>query len=131
MASYARPLVVAVAVAALTLAACAGHAQNGVIPSTGNTQAAAALTRVHEPMIVPVAVGNATSLCPGLVAPNTANCMALVENVRDGKKFLAVRPQASPTPIAGSRAGGPPFGIQRRSAATANGKTQTIGIVDA
>ncbi|MGR4065116.1 MAG: peptidase S8, partial [Vulcanimicrobiaceae bacterium] len=131
MTNYSRPLVIAVAAATVTLAACAGHGQNALIPA-GNTQAAFALTRARSPMIVPVAVGDAVSLCPGIVAPGTANCMALVQNVRRGPKPLVVRPQASPTPIAGSYA---PADLRSAynvaSAATADGKTQTIGIVDA
>jgi len=81
-------------------------------------------------MVIPETVGNAKSMCPGLVAQGTMHCMALVQYTGLHRLRDAVTPDAAP--LAGSY--GPPdlqAAYVLAAYSKAYGKTQTVGIVDA
>ncbi|MGR4063956.1 MAG: S8 family serine peptidase [Vulcanimicrobiaceae bacterium] len=150
MFTHRNRLLFATAIAALALAACGGNGQNGMMPSAAPGQTAAQgaagqsaaatdlktaegaafdLIRARRPMVVPETVGTAKSMCPGVVAPYTMHCMALMQTPLGGVHRLAGTINSAP---AGGYA---PSDLQNAydivGAAVTNGKSQTVALIDA
>ena len=93
-----------------------------------------AFALIHRagPMVIPQTVGQARSLCPGIVRPGTSNCMALVKVEADRVKAFGARPDLNSVPYPSSYA---PVDLRVAYNLTRYtptfGTKQTIAIVDA